>query len=300
MVGAIERADTCHLQELVEKGVNCNATIILVKTPLTQALEQSEVSYDIIDTLLKASDTDPNLAESTPRGLRPLHIVAKLGQVKLATLFLDGCKKSTCDINAADKGGATPLHFAARYGHSDMVSYLLGKSADMLKADDCGRTVLHRACEYDNKDVAKIFLDEGMDINVTDNYGWSALFHSVFFSNLEMTKFLLDNGARVDSRDFYGYSPLQLAWYYTISPLNEKRLPEKVVLTTSFNIVERTRSIPSEEFQNLMTSDIVLRIFQRNDKCFDCVKMLMNAGADPKEYRHDDMNCNIFSSKMFL
>jgi ankyrin repeat protein len=297
MVGSIERGDTSHLQDLVDRGVNTNATIILVKKPLTQALEQSEVSYHIIKTLLKAESTDPNLAESTPSGLRPMHIVAKLGQVELAKLFLEGSKKSACDVNATEKGGATPLHFAARYGHSDLVKYLLEKHADMLKVDDCGRTVLHRACEYNHKNVAQIFIDSGMDVNITDNYGWTPLFHSVFFSNIEMIEFLLDNGARVDIKDFYGISLLQLAWYNTVSPLNEDHLPEKVVLTTNFDLVDRNRSIPSEEFQKLMTSDILVRIFQQNDRCFDCVKMLINAGADPKDYRHDDMQCNISSSK---
>ncbi|XP_045182454.2 poly [ADP-ribose] polymerase tankyrase-2-like [Mercenaria mercenaria] len=293
MVGAIERGDTRHLQELIDKGVNTNATIILVKTPLTQALEQNEVSYSIIETLLKAKGTDPNLADFTPWGLRPLHIVAKVGQVDLAKLFLEGCKKSDCDINAADKGGATPLHFAARYGHVDMVKYLLENSADMLTADDCGRTVLHRACEFQHRDVAQILIDKGIDVNITDNYGWTPLFHSIFFSSNLMAQFLIENGARADLHDLYGKTLLELACYNNIAPLHEGHLPEKVALATSFNFYERSKSIPSEEFLDLIY-DLEQRFFLEDHECFSCVKMLINAGADPKEYPSDEMACNTF------
>ncbi|XP_060589749.1 poly [ADP-ribose] polymerase tankyrase-2-like isoform X2 [Ruditapes philippinarum] len=293
MVGAIEKGDTEQLQELIDKGVNTNAMIVLVKTPLTQALDQNEVSYSIIETLLKAKGTDPNLADFTQFGLRPLHIVAKVGQVELAKLFLEGCKRSVCNINALDKGGATPLHFAARYGHRDMVLYLLEQSANMKKADDCGRTVLHRACEFNHKNIAQIFINKGFDVNVKDNFGWSPLFHSIFFSNDQMARFLIDNGARVDFHDIYGKSLLELACYNNIAPLHEELLPEKVALATSFNSYERNRSIPSEEFKDLIY-DLEHRFFLEDHECFTCVKLLINAGADPKEYPTDEMACNTF------
>lgn len=293
MVGAIERGDFKHLQELIDKGVDTNATIVLVKTPLTLALEQSEVSYEIIETLLDAAGTDPNLADLTPWGLRPLHSVAKLGHVFLAKMFLEGPKKQECDINATDKGGSTPLHFAAWYGNRDMVSYLLDSSADMLIADNCGRTVLHRACEAKNRDIADDLINRGFDVNVTDNYGWTPIFHNVFFSNLYMVEFLLESGARVDLHDCYNKCLLELACYNNIAPLHDGHLPEKVTLATSFNFYERSHGIPSEEFQDLIY-DLEQRFFLEDHASFQCVKMLLNAGADPKEYPTDEMACNAF------
>ena len=296
MVGAIENADIEQLREIIDKGVNTNATIVLVKTPLTQALDQNEVSYDIVEALLNAKDTDPNLADFTQFGLRPLHFVAKIGRIDLAKLFLEGSKKSLCDVNALDKGQATPLHFAARYGHSEMVKYLLEHSADMLKPDDCGRTVLHRACEFNHKDIAKIFIDKGFDVNVKDNYGWSPLFHSIFFSHDEMARFLIDNGARADYHDIYGKSLFELACYNTIAPLHEERLPAKVTLVTSFDSYQRSRSIPSEELKDLI-EDLEHRFFLEDHESFTCVKLLLNAGADPKEYPTDEMACQEFGGK---
>ncbi|XP_053382430.1 poly [ADP-ribose] polymerase tankyrase-like [Mercenaria mercenaria] len=293
MVGAIERANVRQLKELVDKRVDTNAKIILVKTPLTQALEQNEVSYGIIETLLKAKGTDPNLADFTPLGLRPLHIVAKVGRVELAKLFLEGCKKSDCDINATDKGGATPLHFAARYGHDDMVNYLLENSADMLRADNCGRTALHRACEFQHRDIAQTLIDKGIDVNITDNYGWTPLFHSVFFNNNSVVEFLLENGARVDLHDFYGKTLLELVGYNKVSLLHEDNLPVKVALATSFNFYERSRSIPSEELLDLI-SDLQQRFFLEDHACFQSMKTLINAGADPKDYSTDEIASDTF------
>lgn len=296
MVGAIERGDFHHLQDLIDKGVNTNAVIVLVKTPLTLALEQSEVSFEVIETLLKAERTDPNLGDLTPWGLRPLHTVGKLGNILLAKLFLEGCKKSDCDINALDNGGATPLHFAARYGNKDMLNYLLDHSAIMSIADKCGRTVLHRACEAKHKDIAQVLINRGFDVNATDNFGWTPLFHSVFFSNILMVEFLIENGAKVDVHDCYGKCLLELACYNNIAPLHEGHLPEKVTLATSFNFYERSRFIPSEEFQDLIY-DLEQRFFLEDHASFSCVKMLLNAGADPKEYPTDEMACNAFGGK---
>jgi ankyrin repeat protein len=247
LVGAVERGDTKLLQELIDKGVNTNATIQLVKTPLTLALDQSEVFGDIVAILLNAKDADPNLSDHTPWGLRPLHLVARNGNLELAKLFLEGCKANVCDIDAEDKGGASPIHFAARFGHYEVVKYLVEKSADLTVADNSGRTALHRACECQHIEIAKFLINSGIDVNITDNFGWTPLFHSVFFCNAYVVEFLLQNNARTDLWDINGKSLLDLACYNNINYHHMGNYLQKVALATSFNFYERSRSIPSEQ-----------------------------------------------------
>ncbi|KAL4218361.1 hypothetical protein ACF0H5_023098 [Mactra antiquata] len=294
IVGAIEKSNCQLLEDLINKGVNTNAKILLVKTPLIHALEQNEVCFDIVQKILHAKGTDPNLGDFTPWGMCPLHIIAKIGDIPLAKLFLESDIEIKCDINIKDKGGATPLQFAARYGQEEIVKYLIKKSADQCIKDSCGRTALHRACERQHLNIAQYLIDYGSDVNAVDKFGWSPLFHSVFFSDIVVMQFLLNNGAKVNLLDMYGKSMIYLACYNNISPLHDGNLPEKVVLSTSFDFYERNWGKPSEEFLEL-SYDLEYRFFNNSHMCFQCLKMLLNAGADPKLFPTDDLACSSFT-----
>ena len=49
------------------------------------------------------------------------------------------------DVNAKDKDGGTPLHYAAKYGRKETVELLIAKGADLNAKDDDGKTPLDRA-----------------------------------------------------------------------------------------------------------------------------------------------------------
>ncbi len=49
------------------------------------------------------------------------------------------------DVNAKDKDGGTPLHWAAKNGHKDVAELLIAKGADMNARNKDGGTPLHWA-----------------------------------------------------------------------------------------------------------------------------------------------------------
>jgi len=57
-----------------------------------------------------------------------------------ALLLADGA-----DVNARDKTGCTPLHWAAEWDHEEVAGVLLDDGADVDAQDGDGRTPLPRA-----------------------------------------------------------------------------------------------------------------------------------------------------------
>ena len=288
IVGAIENGDSKLVQELIDKGVNTNATILLVKTPLIHALEQFPYNYDVVSALINAQGTDVNLREKTPWGKKPLHDIAYIGSIELAELIV---AKENCDIDMRDNGGTTPLHFTARYGHANLACFLLDHGADMNAQDDCGRTALHRACENHHLHVAEKLLERGMNIDSTDNYSWTPIFHAIFFGHISVIHFLLKHGANIKVKDMYGHSLVHIACYNSLSEIHRHKFPELVALKTSFDYYQRKKKIPSEEFQDLLLMGLSCKMIYDNYWMFEVVKTLVNTGIDPKVYPTDDIYC---------
>lgn len=87
IVGAIENGDPRFTQELIDKGLNTNATILLVKTPLIHALEQNPFDVCVISALIKESTTDINLGEKTPWGKNLFIALLRLAPLNLQNWY---------------------------------------------------------------------------------------------------------------------------------------------------------------------------------------------------------------------
>lgn len=71
--------------------------------------------------------------------------------------------------------GLTPLHFAARNGHRDVVEFLLMKGADVDAEDSDMDTPLHYAAGMGHSDVVAVLIAKGADISAEDSQGKTAL-----------------------------------------------------------------------------------------------------------------------------
>jgi len=66
-------------------------------------------------------------------------------------------------IHYKDSRNWTPLMFAARFGHVDVVQYLLSQGADASLVNDEGRTAAELAKHWGQDDVVKVLLGTGSD-----------------------------------------------------------------------------------------------------------------------------------------
>jgi hypothetical protein len=78
-------------------------------------------------------------------------------------------------VGLKDKYGKTALHYAAAWGHFDMVKLLVESGSDIFLGDRDGQTPLHLALMFSWTDVAVYLLSRGAAPNVSNNYGLNPL-----------------------------------------------------------------------------------------------------------------------------
>lgn len=137
----------------------------------------------------------------------PIHISILNGQflITRALLTLEGTD------SLIDAHKQTPLHYAARYGTTEMVAICC--SLNNLNALDTeGKTPLIWAVQSDNLDGAQVLIQKGADPYKTDYLGYSILHYAVLTKNIELIKLILKNvNLDINKPAHNGKTPLSLA-----------------------------------------------------------------------------------------
>ena len=98
------------------------------------------------------------------------------------------------DVNARDDQSKTALHWAAQYGRTDTVSFLLEHGADVMAkyGDD---TSLHLAAGSGHVGVVTLLIKFGADVNAKDAKGRTALSFARGWNRHESAELLRAAGA---------------------------------------------------------------------------------------------------------
>lgn len=114
--------------------------------------------------------------------------------------------------NQKDSGfGRTPLHWAARGVHLDVLRLLLEKGADPKAEDNSGITALHSACEGGLAKIVEILIEKDFYVNKPDRYGFSPLHYTARNGHKETAEVLLRNKADINAANLAGERPVHLA-----------------------------------------------------------------------------------------
>jgi ankyrin repeat protein len=112
---------------------------------------------------------------SQPDWLRitPLHQFARKGDLEKAALFID----HGADLHARDEDiCSTPLGWAAKFGKTLMIEFLLSRGADVNVKDDMLATALLQSAALGKAEFVALLLDHGAQLNAQEELrGWSAL-----------------------------------------------------------------------------------------------------------------------------
>ncbi|MCL7030983.1 hypothetical protein MKW94_016701, partial [Papaver nudicaule] len=175
------------------------------------------------------------------RGRGSLHFAAEGGRLNVCIYLLEKLK---LDVDSKDNCGKTPLLNAIRGGHLDTVRYLLEKGANVDASDDLDFTPLQCAATMGDAKIIALLLSKGVHVNVATRIG-TALQIAAYSDRRDVVKMLLDHGANV-------------SWVILVV-LNSCLSPNVVACQG-------------------MLRPLISAIF---GKSWDCVELLLQAGADP-------------------
>ncbi len=117
----------------------------------------------------------------------PFLMAAREGQLEVVKVLAQYCDVRVVVCNEK----LTALHYAARYGHLQLVKYLVGLNKFDLETQSInGRTPLVWACDGGHIEVVKFLLEKDAKIDVRDQDGISPLLRAAGKGQLEMVKVL--------------------------------------------------------------------------------------------------------------
>lgn len=114
--------------------------------------------------------------------------------------------------SATDQTGRTPLHWACRGVHFDVVKFLVDHGADVNAVDVNGITPLHSVASRGHSEAVRLLIEKraGLDFKGKLDQG-TALHYAAQGGHVEVAKLLIEGGARLDARNIDERTPLLVA-----------------------------------------------------------------------------------------
>uniref|UniRef100_A0ABD2WN30 Uncharacterized protein n=1 Tax=Trichogramma kaykai TaxID=54128 RepID=A0ABD2WN30_9HYME len=195
----------------------------------------------VVELLLR-NGADPNSVDV--RGWTPLHVICRdecrdydddANDLTQMLFEISAEKYQTVQIEAQDKKGNTPLHFALECGKRELIELLLIKGANPNLANEKGLTALHVICEnywYGHELVDLFFkinddIQQTVQIDTRDKKDRTPLQLAVIYFLPHVVDVVLDRGADLSSFTFptethfdEGYEAPKYQNYYKLSLLS--------------------------------------------------------------------------------
>ena len=108
--------------------------------------------------------------------------------------------------------GASPLHYAAQYGHVETVQCLLNAGIAKDARTKIERTALHVAAQEGHIDTVNALVSFGADVDAKDMLRMTPLHWAVQRGHRAVMELLLENGADVSIVNKFDKSPIDVAY----------------------------------------------------------------------------------------
>lgn len=161
-----------------------------------------------IGAIVEFFSTDPTAVHAIDGGATALHWAARYGHEDAVKLLLE--RGAIADARATD--GGTPLHLAALMEESAIVAMLLPHYSEVDIRDCQMETPLYCACRGTSRpEIVRRLLERGANPNVKNAAGTTALQSLAFHGESVALRMLVESGADVNARGFRGATALHWA-----------------------------------------------------------------------------------------
>ncbi|WP_019236530.1 ankyrin repeat domain-containing protein [Wolbachia pipientis] len=173
----------------------------VIQEDFIQVLQPKSL-VNIRDNNIQIVDEITQVAEINPDERTSLHDAAEIGDTEGVNALV-----KEKDINARDRYGRTPLHYAASKGHTEILRSLLDAGAKFDEKDNVGMTPLCLAIVNDYQEIVETLVEKGANVNVVSKSGktpleWLSISRHTWddlcssnCSHTEIKEILLKNGA---------------------------------------------------------------------------------------------------------
>jgi len=220
---------------------------------------------------LLSQRADVNQAQAG--GMTALHWAVRLDDLETTKLLLN----AGADVKAANRYGVTPLSLACTNGNEAMVGLLLEAGADPNASLRGNETPLMTAARTGRLGPVNALLARGADPGAKERHGQTALMWAAAEGHAEVADVLLKAGADFRTPLPSGFTPLFFA-------VREGRVDVvRVLLNAGADVNEAMRPRKSSAKAPLRgTSPLVMAVENGH---FELAAALLDAGADPNDQR---------------
>jgi uncharacterized protein len=200
------------------------------------------------------------------------------GRVSAASeLIADGA-----DVNAAQRDGTTPLHWAAYRVDVELVRQLLERGAQADVVNRFGATPLGEAVKAANTAIVELLLEAGADPDSANQDGQTALMLATRTGSVEIARLLLAHGADVNAREKWrDQTALMWAADGANAELVRLLIDHGADVRARATVNDWGSQITSEpRAQYRPTGGLTVLNYAARAGCADCVRAILAAGED--------------------
>lgn len=138
----------------------------------------------------------------------PMHWATRQNHLQMVVLLM----RHGADPNCVDGEGCTTIHLAAQLGHSVILAFLIAKGIDVDLPDENGKTpLMWSAFRIHSMDPVRLLTTFNANPRVTDHNGNTALHYAAMGGNAMVCTLLLKLGVPVDAQNKDGLTAIEIA-----------------------------------------------------------------------------------------
>ncbi len=219
-------------------------------------------------------DSGANVNAADSGGTTALHWAAHLGDVSMAEALVT----AGADVNARNAYGVRPISLACSSGSGKLVKLLLEAGAEAEAVRSGGETALMTAARTGNLEAVEALLAHGADPNATERNAQTALMWASAEGHDPVVRALIAAGADLRATLDSGFNPLFFA-------VREGRADVvRTLLAAGYDVNEALQRRTRPQYQHAASgmSPLILAIENGH---YELAVALLEAGADPNDER---------------